>query len=604
MLKVLKNFKGKEWLLLSISIVFIVLQVWLDLRLPDYMSDITRLVQMPGSEMSEILTSGGWMLLCALGSLVASVIVAALAARIASNFSARLRFRLFDKVQGFSMEEINNFSTASLITRSTNDVTQVQNFIVIGLQLLIKAPILAVWAVLKIIGKNWELSLTTGSAVAILLVIVGICLSIAHPRFVKLQKLTDNLNRIARENLSGISVTRAYNAEKYQEDKFEDANAELTSVNLVANRVMATLLPSISFIMSGLSLAIYWVGAILIQNADITSRMVLFSDVVVFSSYAMQVVMAFMMLVMVFILMPRASVAAKRINEVLSTKVKIKNGTLEESPIGSIGDVEFKNVSFKYPDAEDYVIKDISFKANKGETVAFIGATGSGKSTLINLIPRFYDATEGEVLVNGVNVKEYDEKYLRNKLGYVSQKVTLFEGTVESNIAFGDNGKSKISKDDVVYGVYGAQASEFVEKLDGEYNAHVSQGGNNFSGGQKQRLSIARAISRNPEVLIFDDSFSALDYKTDSKLRKFLKHESVGTTTIVVAQRISSIKEADQIIVLDNGLIVGMGKHDDLMENCSVYQEIAYSQLSKEELGKEELGREKEAEILEEEEAI
>ncbi len=599
MLKILKNFKGKEWILLSISIVFIVSQVWLDLRLPDYMSDITRLVQTPGSKMSEILTSGGWMLLCALGSLVASVVVAALAARIASNLSARLRFRLFDKVQKFSMEEINNFSTASLITRSTNDVTQVQTFIVIGLQLLIKAPILAVWAVLKIVGKNWELSLTTGSAVAILLVIVGICISIALPRFAKLQKLTDNLNRIARENLSGISVTRAYNAEKYQEDKFDVANSELTSVNLVANRVMATLLPSITFIMSGLSLAIYWVGAIIIQNADITNRMLLFSDVIVFSSYAMQVVMAFMMLVMVFILMPRASVAAKRINEVLSTEVKIKNGTSKESPIGAMGEIEFKNVSFKYPDAEDYVIKDISFKASKGETVAFIGATGSGKSTLINLIPRFYDATKGEVLVNGVNVKEYDEKYLRNKLGYVSQKVTLFEGTVESNIAFGDNGKSEISKDDVVYGVYGAQASEFVEKLDGEYNAHVSQGGNNFSGGQKQRLSIARAISRNPEVLIFDDSFSALDYRTDSKLRKFLKHESVGTTTIVVAQRISSIKEADQIIVLDNGQIVGMGKHDDLMENCSVYQEIAYSQLSK-----EELGREKEAEILEEEEAI
>lgn len=599
MLKILKNFKGKEWILLSISIVFIVSQVWLDLRLPDYMSDITRLVQTPGSKMSEILTSGGWMLLCALGSLVASVVVAALAARIASNLSARLRFRLFDKVQKFSMEEINNFSTASLITRSTNDVTQVQTFIVIGLQLLIKAPILAVWAVLKIVGKNWELSLTTGSAVAILLVIVGICISIALPRFAKLQKLTDNLNRIARENLSGISVTRAYNAEKYQEDKFDVANSELTSVNLVANRVMATLLPSITFIMSGLSLAIYWVGAIIIQNADITNRMLLFSDVIVFSSYAMQVVMAFMMLVMVFILMPRASVAAKRINEVLSTEVKIKNGTSKESPIGAMGEIEFKNVSFKYPDAEDYVIKDISFKASKGETVAFIGATGSGKSTLINLILRFYDATKGEVLVNGVNVKEYDEKYLRNKLGYVSQKVTLFEGTVESNIAFGDNGKSEISKDDVVYGVYGAQASEFVEKLDGEYNAHVSQGGNNFSGGQKQRLSIARAISRNPEVLIFDDSFSALDYRTDSKLRKFLKHESVGTTTIVVAQRISSIKEADQIIVLDNGQIVGMGKHDDLMENCSVYQEIAYSQLSK-----EELGREKEAEILEEEEAI
>ncbi|MCI5636075.1 MAG: ABC transporter ATP-binding protein [Sarcina ventriculi] len=596
MLKIFKNFKGKEWLLLSISVVFIVLQVWLDLRLPDYMSDITRLVQTQGSEMSEILTAGGWMLLCALGSLIASVIVAALAAKIASNFSATLRSKLYDKVQDFSMEEINNFSTASLITRSTNDVTQVQTFIVIGLQLLIKAPILAVWAVLKITGKNWELSLTTGIAVLILLIIVGICIAIALPRFAKLQKLTDNLNRIARENLSGISVTRAYNAERYQEDKFEEANSELTSVNLVANRVMATLLPSISFIMSGLTLAIYWVGAVLIQNADITSRMGLFSDVVVFSSYAMQVVMAFMMLVIVFILMPRASVAAKRINEVLDAEIKIKNGTTSQEIVSAVGEIEFKNVSFKYPDADDYVIKDISFKVNRGETVAFIGATGSGKSTLINLIPRFYDATEGEVLVNGMNVKEYDQKHLRNKLGYVPQKVTLFEGSIESNIAFGDNGRSKISKDDVVYGIYGAQATEFVERLDGQYEAHVSQGGNNFSGGQKQRLSIARAISRNPEVLIFDDSFSALDYKTDSKLRKFLKHESVGTTTIVVAQRISSIKEADKIIVLDNGLIVGMGKHDDLMKECNVYQEIAYSQLSK-----EELSTVKEVEVLEEE---
>ena len=596
MLKIFKNFKGKEWLLLSISVVFIVLQVWLDLRLPDYMSDITRLVQTQGSEMSEILTAGGWMLLCALGSLIASVIVAALAAKIASNFSATLRSKLYDKVQDFSMEEINNFSTASLITRSTNDVTQVQTFIVIGLQLLIKAPILAVWAVLKITGKNWELSLTTGIAVLILLIIVGICIAIALPRCAKLQKLTDNLNRIARENLSGISVTRAYNAERYQEDKFEEANSELTSVNLVANRVMATLLPSISFIMSGLTLAIYWVGAVLIQNADITSRMGLFSDVVVFSSYAMQVVMAFMMLVIVFILMPRASVAAKRINEVLDAEIKIKNGTTSQEIVSAVGEIEFKNVSFKYPDADDYVIKDISFKVNRGETVAFIGATGSGKSTLINLIPRFYDATEGEVLVNGMNVKEYDQKHLRNKLGYVPQKVTLFEGSIESNIAFGDNGRSKISKDDVVYGIYGAQATEFVERLDGQYEAHVSQGGNNFSGGQKQRLSIARAISRNPEVLIFDDSFSALDYKTDSKLRKFLKHESVGTTTIVVAQRISSIKEADKIIVLDNGLIVGMGKHDDLMKECNVYQEIAYSQLSK-----EELSTVKEVEVLEEE---
>lgn len=587
MLKIFKNFKGKEWILLIISIAFVASQVWLDLKLPDYMSEITQLVQTPGSEMSEILTSGGWMLLCALGSLVASIIVAALAAKIAANLSARLRFRMFDKVQSFSMEEINNFSTASLITRSTNDINQIQMFIVMGLQALVKAPILAVWAILKIVGRNWELSLTVAGAVVVLLLIVGTCIALALPKFTQVQKLTDNLNRVSRENLSGISVTRAYNAEKYQEDKFEVANNDLTKVNLFTNRVMAVLMPSITFIMSGVSLAIYWVGAILIQNADITEKMEVFSDVIVFSSYAMQVIMAFMMLVMVFVLMPRATVSAKRINEVLDAKVTIKNGTNTQSPIGVLGEVEFKNVSFKYPDADDYVIKNITFKANRGETIAFIGATGSGKSTLINLIPRFYDATEGEVLVDGVNVREYDQKYLRNKLGYVSQKVTLFEGTVESNVAFGENGKSEITKNDVVYGVYAAQAAEFVENLEGEYDAHISQGGSNLSGGQKQRLSIARAIARYPEILIFDDSFSALDYKTDSKLRKFLKKESVGTTMLIVAQRISSIKEADKIIVLEAGKMVGIGKHDELMKTCNVYQEIAYSQLSKEELAEE-----------------
>ena len=584
MLKIFKNFKKKEWLLFSISIIFIASQVWLDLKLPDYMSEITKLVQTPGSEMKEILTAGGWMLLCALGSLVSSITVAGLASKIASNFSARVRFRLFDKVQSFSMEEINNFSTASLITRSTNDVTQVQSFIVMGLQVLIKAPILAVWAILKIIGRNWQLSLVTATAVLILMIFVVVCIVLALPKFKKLQVLVDNLNRVSRESLSGISVTRAYNAEKYQENKFEKANEELTSVNLFTNRTLATLMPTITLIMSGVSLAIYWVGAILLQNSNMMGRMELFSDIIVFSSYSMQVIMAFMMLVIVFIMLPRATVSAKRINEVLDTEVKIKNGELKESPIGVLGEVEFKNVSFKYPDADDYVIKNINFKANKGETVAFIGATGSGKSTLINLIPRFYDVTDGEILVNGVNVKEYDQKVLRNKLGYVAQKVTLFEGTIESNISFGECEKSEITKNDVVYGVYAAQATEFVEKLDNQYEAHVSQGGKNFSGGQRQRLSIARAIARNPEILIFDDSFSALDYKTDSKLRKFLKKESVGTTTLIVAQRISSIKEADKIVVLEDGVMVGIGKHDELMKTCEVYKEIAYSQLSEDEL--------------------
>lgn len=584
MLKIFKNFKKKEWLLFSISIIFIASQVWLDLKLPDYMSEITKLVQTPGSEMKEILTAGGWMLLCALGSLVSSITVAGLASKIASNFSARVRFRLFDKVQSFSMEEINNFSTASLITRSTNDITQVQTFIVMGLQVLIKAPILAVWAILKIIGRNWQLSLVTATAVLILMIFVVVCIVLALPKFKKLQVLVDNLNRVSRESLSGISVTRAYNAEKYQENKFEKANEELTSVNLFTNRTLATLMPTITLIMSGVSLAIYWVGAILLQNSNMMGRMELFSDIIVFSSYSMQVIMAFMMLVIVFIMLPRATVSAKRINEVLDTEVKIKNGELKESPIGVLGEVEFKNVSFKYPDADDYVIKNINFKANKGETVAFIGATGSGKSTLINLIPRFYDVTEGEVLVNGVNIKEYDQKVLRNKLGYVAQKVTLFEGTIESNISFGECEKSEITKNDVVYGVYAAQATEFVEKLDNQYEAHVSQGGKNFSGGQRQRLSIARAIARNPEILIFDDSFSALDYKTDSKLRKFLKKESIGTTTLIVAQRISSIKEADKIVVLEDGVMVGIGKHDELMKTCEVYKEIAYSQLSEDEL--------------------
>lgn len=584
MLKIFKNFKKKEWLLFSISIIFIASQVWLDLKLPDYMSEITKLVQTPGSEMKEILTAGGWMLLCALGSLVSSITVAGLASKIASNFSARVRFRLFDKVQSFSMEEINNFSTASLITRSTNDITQVQTFIVMGLQVLIKAPILAVWAILKIVGRNWQLSLVTAAAVLILMIFVVVCIVLALPKFKKLQVLVDNLNRVSRESLSGISVTRAYNAEKYQENKFEKANEELTSVNLFTNRTLATLMPTITLIMSGVSLAIYWVGAILLQNSNMMGRMELFSDIIVFSSYSMQVIMAFMMLVIVFIMLPRATVSAKRINEVLDTEVKIKNGELKESPIGVLGEVEFKNVSFKYPDADDYVIKNINFKANKGETVAFIGATGSGKSTLINLIPRFYDVTEGEVLVNGVNIKEYDQKVLRNKLGYVAQKVTLFEGTIESNISFGECEKSEITKNDVVYGVYAAQATEFVEKLDNQYEAHVSQGGKNFSGGQRQRLSIARAIARNPEILIFDDSFSALDYKTDSKLRKFLKKESIGTTTLIVAQRISSIKEADKIVVLEDGVMVGIGKHDELMKTCEVYKEIAYSQLSEDEL--------------------
>lgn len=584
MIQLFKKLKAIEWGLFGVSFIFIVAQVWLDLKIPDYMSEITRLVQTPGSEMKDILVAGGWMLLCALGSLATSMVVAAISAKIASNLSARLRFILFDKVQSFSMEEINNFSTSSLVTRSTNDVNQVQMFIVMGLQMLIKAPILAGWALMKIMDKSWQWTLSTGVAVIALLVIVGVCVLIALPKFKRVQKLTDNLNRIARENITGLRVVRAYNAEDYQEEKFEIANKELTSTNLFTNSVLAFLMPSISLIMSGLSLAIYWVGAIVINEADLPSKMTLFSDMIVFSSYAMQVVMAFMMLIMIFMILPRATVSAKRINEVLNTKVTIENGTVKESPAGISGEIEFKHVSFKYPDADDCVIKDISFKANRGETIAFIGSTGCGKSTLVNLIPRFYDVSEGEILVNGINVKDYDQKALRNKIGYVSQKAVLFGGTVQSNVSFGDNGKASADIHQVMDAIEIAQSTDFVEKMDGSYEAHVAQGGTNLSGGQKQRLSIARAIARRPEILIFDDSFSALDYKTDRRLRSALKKETLGTTLLIVAQRIGTIKDADKIIVLDEGKIVGVGSHEDLMKTCDVYQEIAYSQLSKEEL--------------------
>jgi ATP-binding cassette, subfamily B, multidrug efflux pump len=584
MLKLLKNLEPKEWFLFGISLMFIIAQVWLDLELPDYMSDITRLIQTPGSEMNEILVAGGWMLLCALGSLATSIVVAGIASRIAADLSARLRSKLFDKVQSFSMEEISNFSTASLITRSTNDITQVQMLIVIGLQLLVKAPILAVWAILKISGKSWEWTLTTGAAVALLVLIVAICIVLVLPKFKKLQLLTDNLNRVSRENLNGLRVIRAYNAEEYQEQKFAVANNELTSTNLFANNVMTLLMPSITLIMSGLSLSIYWVGAVLIQAAEGTAKMGLFSDMIVFSSYAMQVVMAFMMLIMIFILLPRAQVSAKRINEVLETVPSLKNGSVTQFPVKREDELEFKGVSFKYPDAEDYVLENISFTAKQGETVAFIGSTGCGKSTLVNLIPRFYDATEGEVLVNGINVKEYDQQALRNKMGYVSQKAVLFGGTVSSNIAFGENGSGQVLSSDIVDAVYTSQSSEFVEKLEGNYDAHIAQGGSNLSGGQKQRLSIARAIARRPEILIFDDSFSALDYKTDRKLRSELKKDAHDSTMLIVAQRIGTIKDADKIIVLEAGSIVGIGTHDELMQSCDVYQEIAYSQLTKEEL--------------------
>lgn len=584
MIKLLKNLPKRNWLMMLFAIGFVVLQVWLDLTIPDYMADITALVQTDGSKMADIMAAGGKMLLCAFGSLAATVVVAIISSRIASDFSAVLRAKLFNKVQGFSMEEIGRFSTASLITRSTNDVTQVQMFVTMGFQVLIKAPILAIWAVCKISAKSWQWTFSTGVAVAVLLIIVGLCVSIALPKFKKLQELTDDINRVTRENITGINVVRAYNAEKYQESKFETANNNLTKTQLFTSRTMSFMMPGIQLIMSGLPLAIYWIGAYLINKADMMSKITLFSDMVTFSSYAMQIVMAFMMMVMVFIILPRASVAAKRINEVLDTEATIEDGDKDIKDSGIRGEIEFKNVNFKYPDAEDYVLSDISFFVKKGETLAIIGATGCGKSTVINLIPRFYDVTEGEVLVDGVNVKDYKQKELRNKIGYVSQKATLFGGTVKSNIAYGDNGKDGFMESDIVDSVYVAQASEFVEKMGEGYDSYIAQGGGNLSGGQKQRLSIARAVCRHPEIFIFDDSFSALDYRTDRALRSALKKECADATKIIVAQRIGTIRDADKIIVLENGTIAGMGKHDELMKNCEVYRQIAYSQLSKEEL--------------------
>lgn len=584
MIKLLKNLPKRNWFMMLFAIGFVVLQVWLDLTIPDYMADITSLVQTDGSKMADIMAAGGKMLLCAFGSLAATVVVAIISSRIASDFSAVLRAKLFNKVQGFSMEEIGRFSTASLITRSTNDVTQVQMFVTMGFQVLIKAPILAIWAVCKISAKSWQWTFSTGVAVAVLLIIVGLCVSIALPKFKKLQELIDDINRVTRENITGINVVRAYNAEKYQETKFETANNNLTKTQLFTSRTMSFMMPGIQLIMSGLPLAIYWIGAYLINKADMTSKITLFSDMVTFSSYAMQIVMAFMMMVMVFIILPRASVAAKRINEVLDTEATIEDGDKDIKDSGIRGEIEFKNVNFKYPDAEDYVLSDISFSVKKGETLAIIGATGCGKSTVINLIPRFYDVTEGEVLVDGINVKDYKQKELRNKIGYVSQKATLFGGTVKSNIAYGDNGKDGFMESDIVDSVYVAQASEFVEKMDEGYDSYIAQGGGNLSGGQKQRLSIARAVCRHPEIFIFDDSFSALDYRTDRALRSALKKECADATKIIVAQRIGTIRDADKIIVLENGTIAGMGKHDELMKNCEVYRQIAYSQLSKEEL--------------------
>ncbi len=583
MFKLFKNFTKKDYLLIFISFIFILVQVWLDLKLPDYMSEITKLVQTEGSKMSAILENGGYMLLCAFGSLLSAILVGYISSNVSASFSKTIRKKLFNKVENLGIAEVKNFSTSSLITRTTNDITQIQMFISMGLQLLIKAPVTAIWAVTKILNKNITWSTVTAVAVIILLVTILALMLIVMPRFKKVQKLTDKLNGVTRENLTGIRVVRAFNAEKYQEDKFSKVNDELTNTQLFNQKAFAIMQPIMYLVMYFLTLSIYFIGADLINKAMMSDKLSLFSDMVVFSSYSMQVIMSFLMLAMIFMMLPRASVSAKRINEVLDTELSIKDGNFT-GETKETGTVEFKNVSFKYPDAEEYLLKDISFKANKGETVAFIGSTGSGKSSLINLIPRFYDATDGEVLVDGVDVKEYKQASLRNKISYVPQKATLFHGTVSSNVSFGDNGKGKINAKKIEEAVRVAQAEEFVSKMDKTYDAEIAQGGTNVSGGQKQRLSIARAVARDPEIYIFDDSFSALDYKTDYILRKELKNYTKDATSLIVAQRIGTIMNADKILVLDNGKCVGMGTHKELLKTCDVYKQIALSQLSKEEL--------------------
>lgn len=583
MTKLLKEFNKKDYFLVLVCTLLIIFQVWLDLRLPDYMSEITKLVQTEGSKMSDILSQGGYMLLCALGSLISAFIVGYLTSYISATFSQKTRKTLFTKVQSFSMEEIKKFKTSSLITRTTNDITNIQMFISMGLQMLIKAPITAVWAILKILGKNYRWSIATGVAVVVMLSVIGTLMLIVLPRFKIVQKLIDNINDKTRENLTGVRVIRAFNAEKYQEDRFEDANQKLTNTQMFNQRMMSIMSPTMYLIMNLLPLSIYVIGAGLINSAGMFDRLNLFSDMVVFSSYAMQVIMAFLMLAMIFVMYPRASVSVERIMEVIDTKTKITDGEF----LGNtklMGEVEFKNVSFKYPDADEYVLKNISFKAKKGDTLALIGSTGSGKSTIVNLIMRFYDVTEGEILIDGKNIKEYKLDALYKKIGYVPQRAVMFNGSVKYNISYGDK---KVSEKDMKNAARVAQASEFIDKMPKGYDANVSSGGTNISGGQKQRLAIARAVAKDPEIFVFDDSFSALDYKTDYTLRKELKKNAKDKTNIIVAQRIGTILNADEIIVLENGFIKGCGTHAELLKKCKVYKEIALSQLSKEELENE-----------------
>lgn len=582
MIKLLKNLRKKEILLILISCVFIFISVDLELKMPDYMATITKLVQTEGSKMKDIITNGGYMLLCALGSLICSIVVGFLISYIASKFSMNIRSKLFNTVEDLDMEEIKEFSPSSLITRTTNDVSQIEMLLGMGLQLLIKAPITAVWAVTKILNKNMSWSIITAVSLAILLVTLIIISLIVVPKFKIVQKLIDKLNNVTRENLTGIRVVRAFNAENYQENKFNEVNTSLTKQQMFNQKTFAIMSPMMYLVMYFLTLSIYYVGAYLINDASFSSKIGLFGDMIVFSSYAMQVIMSFLMLAMIFMMLPRAQVSAKRINEVLDKKVKLKEGNITSSK--ETGTITFKNVSFKYPKAEEYVLKDISFDIKKGETVAFIGSTGSGKSTLINLIPRFYDVTEGEILVDNINVKDYKEEVLNDKIGYIPQKAVIFSGTINSNIGFGKVNGKKVSLKKIKESANVAQASEFIEKLDNKYNSLVARSGTNLSGGQKQRIAISRAIARNPEIYIFDDSFSALDYKTDYTLRKELKKYTKSATILIVAQRIGTIINADKIIVLDNGNCVGIGTHKELLKTCDVYKEIALSQLKEDEL--------------------
>ena len=580
---ILKYLRAREWAAIAVCVVLIACMVYLELEIPGYMSSITTEIVSPDTDMDVVYGDGGMMLLCAFGSLVVSIVVGGLAAWIATSFSKRLRELEYARVQSFSLEEMNRFSTSSLITRSTNDITQIQMTTAMGLMIMIRAPIMAVWAIMKILDKNWEWTAATAVAVVVIVTVISVIMIYAIPRFKRIQGLTDNVNRVTRENLAGIRVVRAYNAESYQEEKSEVANRELTDTNLSANRALAVMFPTMMLVMNGLALSIYWIGAILIDaTAMPMDRMVLFSDMVVFSSYAMQIVMSFIMLVMIFMILPRAMVASKRIQEVINTEPSVRDGPGTDAP--RQGTVEFRNVSFRYPGTSGDVLHNISFTASKGETVAFIGSTGSGKTSIVDLVPRFYDATEGQVLVDGVDVREYRLQDLRDRIGYVPQKAFMFKGTIDSNVRYGDV-SAEATEEQVVRAVRIAQATEFVERKEGQYQSEVAHGGTNLSGGQKQRLSIARAVCRDPEIYIFDDSFSALDYRTDRVLRETLRREISDATTLIVAQRIGTIMDADRIVVIDDGEVVGIGRHEELLRTCPVYLDIARSQFSEEELG-------------------